>query len=453
MSAAWEDLERAFTFAADMIQAPDTPDWIPMKHQIPPPPPWFAWVLMGGRGSGKTATAAKYLHDHVYGPPCLPGVPGGHWIGVVAPTLGDAVTSCVNGPSGLRKWDPGVRVVNEVGGAVIRWSNGAQGKLFGAHKPEDVERFRAGGNRCFVWAEEAAAWRYLDDAWQQIRYGLRIGPRPHAIVSTTPKARKLIKEWTTDPDYIVTHGVTADNPHLDAKVKEMLYADYANTRMGRQELLGELLEDIPGALWKQEMIDPYRIGIEDMPNMLDRVVVGVDPQIKNEASSNETGIVVVAMVRRWNRPNIAFPHLPHAFVLEDHSGHYTARRWAEKVSQAFHESNADRVIAEVNNGGDLVKANVHNVDAALPIKDVHASRGKQRRAEPISALYEQGRVHHVGVLAKLEDQMMTWDAEDPDPAWSPDRMDALVWALWELMVGRSMVRKNVMKDRRLSGRR
>ena len=181
-----------FDTVADILDPPED-NWEPLPHQVPPPGRWFAWALMGGRGAGKTATAARYLHELVHGPPMVEGVPGGHWISIVGPTLGDAVTSCVNGPSGLRKWDPGIKVLQQAGGTVCRWSNGVEAKLFGAHSPEDVERFRAGGNRTFVWAEEMAAWRYLKIlAADPLRLAYWILP-PHSI-TTTPKPRSVIRD-------------------------------------------------------------------------------------------------------------------------------------------------------------------------------------------------------------------------------------------------------------------
>lgn len=449
------EVKSIFEIAADIIKPPGNADWNPLPHQVPPPLPWFAWMLMGGRGTGKTAPCAKYFDEHMKGPACLPHVPGGHWASIVAPTLGDAVTSCVNGESGIRKWSPDIKVRNELGGAVVRWPNGATAKVFGAHKPEDVERFRAGGNRCLVWAEEMAAWRYLDEAWQQIRYGLRVGPRPHAIISTTPKPRALIGKLLQDPNVVVTRGTTADNPYLDENVKRELYKDYGDTRMGRQELLGEYLEDVPGALWKSEYIDPYRITRDDLPQNLDYVVVGVDPSVTDTETSDETGIIVGGMTYFWNPTKVTnhVQHLPHGFIIADESLKASAKTWAAKAIRCYRLFGANLIVAEANNGGDLVIANIHSVDPGAPVKKVHASRGKAKRAEPVSTLYEQGRMHHVGTFGKLEDQMLTWDSTDPDPAWSPDRMDAMVWAVTELMVNRGTVSNTQYQDSRLEGRR
>jgi phage terminase large subunit-like protein len=416
--------------------------------------------LLGGRGAGKTATAARYLHDHVHGPPCLNNVPGGHWVSIIGPTLGDAATSCVYGPSGLRAHDPGVKIRQTAGGATVRWSNGAEGKLFGAHTPEDVERLRSGGNRCVVWAEELAAWRYLDECWQHMRYGLRVGPWPHVIVSTTPKARKLIKDLHKkglDPEnteVVMTTATTEDNPHLDQRVKKALFDDYGGTRLGQQELYAKILEEIEGALWKPEMIDLYRVDFQTMPP-LDRLVIGVDP---GGNASGETGIVACGAVGRWDIPrmkDLGLHDKSHGFVLDDQTCAAMADKWAKATLAAFKNWQANIVVAEINNGFDMVQHTLRTYNSALPIREVHASRGKAKRAEPISTLYEQGRVHHVGIFGKLEDQMCSFDPNElnPQPEDSPDRMDALVWALTDLMVDYRTMTTSQNKDDRLKGRR
>jgi phage terminase large subunit-like protein len=447
-----EDLFAAFDHAMEMLEPKSDVDWVPLPHQVPPPLPWLLWILFGGRGSGKTAASAKYVHDHVHGPPCLPDVPGGHWISIVAPTLGDAVTSCVEGPSGLRLHDREVKVLSRPGGIIARWGNGAEAKLFGAHSPSDVERFRAGGNRCLVWAEEMAAWRYLEESWQQIRYGLRSGPRPHAIASTTPRTRKLIRELIADTNVAVTHGKMTQNPHLNDDIKKMLIDDYGGTRMGRQELDGELLEDVENALWSMDVLDNTRVNEMDAPEY-HRKVVGVDPAATE--GGDEHGIVVGGMVRQWSEfvPGIQHWERPHGFILDDYSLRGSPTDWGRAVTRAFHEHECDMVIAEINNGGDMVKHVIQGIDPNIPVKVVHASRGKAKRAEPISNLFQQGRAHIVGHLEQLEDQMTTWDHLDPDPAWSPDRMDAAVWCMWELMIGHTLVKTNQLKDERLRNRR
>jgi phage terminase large subunit-like protein len=444
-------MRSAWAAAADLLDPPDD-NWNPLPHQLPPMGDWFVWLLLGGRGAGKTAASARYVHEHVHGPPCLPGVPGGHWIGIVAPTLGDAVTSCVYGPSGLRAHDPGVKVTQAVGGAMVRWSNGTEAKLFGAHSPQDVERFRSGGNRCLVWGEELAAWRYMNQAWEQIRYGLRVGPRPHAIVSTTPRNRELLKKLIKDPTTAITKAITSENPHLDENVKRRLFEDYGDTRMGRQELYAEILEDIEGALWTAAMIDDHRIKLQELPKHLDQIVVGVDPAAKDAENSDETGIIVVGYVNRWE--GLITPDTrSHGFVLGDYSVKGKPDVWAKAVLRAYDDYGANKVVVEINNGGDMIKHTLRGYRPTLPVKEEHASRGKVQRAEPVSVLYEQGRVHHVGSFPKLEDQMTTYDVIDPDDSWSPDHMDAMVWAFTNLMVTPGLTRTSTVQDRRLRKRR
>lgn len=454
-----------FQYAADLLVPSGKDGWDPLPHQIPPAGHWFAWMLLGGRGAGKTAAAAKTMHDHVNGPPCLPNVPGGHWPAIIAPTLGDGVTSCVNGPSGLRKWDPKVRVRDKTGGTVVSWPNGVEAKIFGAHTPEDVERLRSGGNRCFVWAEEMAAWRYMVECWQHMRYGLRVGPWPHVVVSTTPKALKLIKELAKrakleegkrDPYIVITKATTEDNPHLDARVKTDLYDDYGGTRLGRQELHAEILEDVENALWTPEDIELYRLKVSEQPPRYPRIAVGVDPAAKE--GGDDTGIVVVGMLPNltmWHRAPNYWPHLmrPHMFTLADYSVNGKPDVWARRVVEAMNDFDAHIVIAEVNNGGEMVEHTIHTVDDTIPVKSVHATRGKERRAEPISSVFQQGRGHHVGMLPKLEDQMVTWDPIEPDESWSPDRMDAMVWAASHLVVQKQAAKQYETTGRRLAGRR
>lgn len=447
-------LRSPWAVAADIIAPPDD-GWEALPHQVPPDGNWFVWLLLGGRGSGKTAAAARYMHEHLMGPPCLPHVPGGHWCSIIAPTLGDAVTSCVNGPSGLRAHQPGLKLRQTAGGTIVRYPNGAEAKIFGAHTPEDVERLRSGGNRCFTWAEELAAWRYLEECWQHMRYGLRIGPRPHVVVSTTPKSRKLIKDLAKSPEkeVAVTHATTRENPHLDERVKRDLYADYEGTRLGRQELLGLILEDVEGALWKTDWIEGNRIDFSKLPDDFDRIVVGVDPAASK--GGDETGIVVVGMVSPGNyySQERMLWDASHAFVLADYSLNGTTAEWAKQVIKAYHDWGANSVIAEVNNGGEMVAHSIQVYDTSIPIRVAHASRGKDKRAEPIANLYEKGRVHHVGAFPELEEQMTTWDRDDPDESWSPDRMDAMVWAIHALMVSGKNVNQSQANDYRLAGRR
>lgn len=410
-AAEWE-VQRAAAIEAGA--AVRTSEWRPLPHQVAPPGNWDTWLLLAGRGAGKTDAAAYYADQHVKGPPCLPGVPGGHRLAIVAPTLGDALEACVNGPSGLKAHNPTVTSAQSMGGTFVRWPSGAQAKLFGASTPEDVERLRAGGNRCFAWCEELAAWRQLDECWDHLQFGLRLGPHPRIVASTTPKPKKLIRAMLTDPNVAVTRATTHDNPHLAAMVRARLEKRYAGTRLGRQELGGELLEDVEGALWSYSMLEDRRSAPD-----LTRSVVGVDPS----GGGNMQGIIVAGLGIDGR-----------GYVLADRSCTLSPAGWGARAVQAYIDFQADRIVAERNFGGDMVLATVQTAAKSMgvicQVKMVTASRGKVVRAQPISALYEQGRVSHVEALTELEDQLCTWTPED---GTSPDRLDALVWALTDLL--------------------
>lgn len=265
-------------------------------------------------------------------------------------------------------------------------------------------------------------WRY-EDAWNQLQFGFRLGVHPQGIVTTTPRPTKVIKELAAraDKDVALTRGTTYENrANLAATFFESIIRAYEGTRLGRQELNAEILDDNPNALWKRSEIDVHRV--REAPRLL-RVVVGIDPAVSSDETSDETGIVVAGVGEDG-----------HGYVLDDVSSIYRPLEWARAATRVFEQWKANWIIAEVNNGGELVEANLRTVADAIPYKAIRASRGKERRAEPIAGLYEKGMVHHVGCLAKLEDQMCTWDPILDKKQKSPDRMDALVWALSHLML-------------------
>jgi phage terminase large subunit-like protein len=402
------------------------PRWQPLPHQLPPRGRWRGWVLLGGRGSGKTDACTSYVNDHAMGPPCLNG-PAPHWIGIIAPTLGDAVTSCVNGPSGILAHNPTARLVSSPGGMVVRWPNGAEAKLFGASTPDDVERLRSGGNRCLVMAEELAAWRHLDEAWSHMRFGLRAGPHAHWVGATTPKPRQLIKRLYAGQvkGVVMTHATTHDNPHLEESFREELFDAYGGTALGAQELEGRIIDQDPNALWSRENIELGRVG--EAPD-LKKITVGVDPS----GGAGEQGIVVVGRLDLPTIiPGVDGPRLrPHGYVLADRTCHLSPNGWGREAVVAAMDYEADDIVVEINFGGEMASSVVRGaaemLGISIPIRVVRASRGKRVRAEPVSALSEEGRRqwHHVGVFDALEDQLCTWT---PDLDWSPDRLDAMVW--------------------------
>lgn len=459
--------------------------WTPMPHQIPPDDDaaWFVWLLTGGRGVGKTDAGANAMDKHARGPACMPGIPGGHRMAIIAPTLGDASDACVHGPSGLLAHNPTVVERTRKGGTFVTWTNGAEAKLFGAYTKQDVERLRAGGNRCFVWAEELAAWRYLRACWNHMVLGLRLGQHPRVVASSTPKNRPHFVKIMRAPTTTVTRARTRDNPHLAPEVRQRYEDTYAGTRLGRQELDGELLEDVEGALWNDEQIELGRISPEDAPARYRRIVVAVDPSWGS--TNDECGIIVVG--KGWDG---------HAYVLADYSVRGGPKMWADRVAEAYWSHQADTVVIEQNFQGEQVKlamAQVQHPQGKPPWKWVNASRGKALRAEPVVMLYEQtatavqtgegqARIHHVGRLPLLEHQMTNWVPNEPQEAdaddegeivtaqvdgepvdesetdddeampssFSPDRVDALVFAVTDLMLGNEGPAK-VSKPKRSGG--
>lgn len=401
------------------------PEWKPHPHQVPPPGDWYGWLLLAGRGSGKTDACSNYVERHVKGPPCLGGaVP--HWIGIIAPTLGDAVTACFSGPSGIRAHSPDAKMVQSPGGTVVRWPNGSQAKMFGAQSPEDVERLRAGGNTCLIWAEELAAWRYLDACWQQMRFGLRSGPRPHWIGSTTPKPRPLVKKLAreTPHNVVVTRASTDDNPFLEEHVRTALYEEYGGLQIGRQELYAELLDEDKNALWRRAKLDEHRV--TEAPE-LRKISVGVDPS----GGAGEQGIVVVGKSLENLIEDGKLRTRTQGYVLDDRTVTESPAGWGRAAVRAAVDWEADDIVVEVNFGGDMASSTIAGAAEALgitiPIRQVRASRGKRVRAEPVAALSERGHWHHVGVFEALEDQLVTWTEE---LGFSPDRLDAMVWPAW-----------------------
>jgi len=293
------------------------------------------------------------------------------------------------------------------------WPNGAQSLIFTADEPERLR----GKQSMKLWAEEIAAWRY-EEAWHQAMMGLRLGDSPQAVVTTTPRPIKIVRDLVADKRNHVTRGTTYDNRgNLAPGFFSYVIKRYEGTRLGRQELNAELLDDVPGALWKRGAIDQTRVNRH--PPLV-RIVVAIDPAASSTIDADETGIVAAGIGRDG-----------HGYVLEDRSLQGTPAEWARAAVAAYTSLQADRIVGEVNNGGEMVGFTIQTIDSTVSYKAVHASRGKATRAEPISALYERGLVHHVGSFPQLEDQMCTWlPGED-----SPDRMDALVWALTELMLG------------------
>jgi predicted phage terminase large subunit-like protein len=380
--------------------------------QLPPEGRWRVWLLRSGRGAGKTRAGAEWVRS---------AVEAGRYgrLHLVGATHADVRDTMVEGPSGLLAVSPPAsRPLYKPRLRRLEWANGARAFLFSAEEPD-----RLRGPQCeAAWCDELAAWRY-PEAFDMLLMGLRLGSDPRCVVTTTPRPTKLVRSLIGDPATVVTVASTfANRANLPAAFFEGVLARYEGTRLARQELYGEVLEDVPGALWNSARLEELRV--RAAPAELARVVVAVDPAVTSGEEADETGIVVVARSGDG-----------HGYVLADHSGRYTPYEWAQLVARLYEEHRADRVIAEANQGGDLVKSNLRGVARHLPVYLVHASRGKYVRAEPVAALYEQGKVHHVGCFPTLEDQMCAF-TPDMDRAiqGSPDRADALVWGLSELLI-------------------
>lgn len=375
---------------------------------------WSTWLLLAGRGFGKTRTGAeatRWVAETKYT----------DRIALVGATYADVRDVMLEGESGLlRISSPRFMPVVKYNRRLVEWPNGVVAFIYTAEEPERLR----GPQHGFAWADEIAAWQY-PEAWDQLQFGLRIGRDPRAVATTTPKPTKLITDLVKDPTTYLTHGTTYDNTaNLAKSFFGKIVRRYEGTRLGRQELNAEILSAVPGALWTRELLDEHRVPanrLKDIPTIV-RMVIGVDPATTSGDNANETGIIVAA--RASNN---------HGYVFSDYSGHFTPIEWARKVVLAVATHKGDKVIGEANNGGDLVEANLRSVSRNIPYKKVHASRGKYVRAEPIASLYEQGRIHHVGTLPMLETQMCSFTTDlDRSIYGSPDRVDALVWALTEL---------------------
>jgi phage terminase large subunit-like protein len=336
----------------------------------------------------------------------------------VAETAPDARDVMVLGPAGLLACHPKEFRPEYISSRrLVKWKNGAEAILFNAVEPDQLR----GPQFDAAWCDELAKWRYAQETWDQLQFGLRLGKHPRQIVTTTPRPISVVRRLINDPTCVVTRGRTYDNAsNLAGPFLKQVEERYGGTRLGRQELEGEVLDDMPGALWNRDLIDNARKPVA--PDM-DRIVVAVDPAATSGEEADETGIVAVGLARDEDGNN-------RGYVLADRSLRGTPDEWAAAAVRLYHELDADRIVAEKNQGGEMVEAVLKAKDRNVPVTLVTATRGKVVRAEPVSALYEQGRVHHVGRFDKLEDQMclFTRDA-DRTPGNSPDRVDALVWGL------------------------
>nr|WP_244545384.1 terminase family protein [Devosia enhydra] len=378
-------------------------------QQLPPPGDWTTWLLIGGRGSGKTRAGAEWIRSLATAP--VPVSP----IALVGETMAEAIAVMIRGESGLLAvHPPAERPVLK--GTTLTWPSGAVASVLSASDPD---RFR-GPQFAAAWCDEVAKWPDPEAAWDMLQFGLRLGPRPRQLATTTPRPTPLIKRLLHDGQTVVTRMKTADNrSHLAPAFLEVVVARYRDTVLGRQELDGELIEDRPDALWRRDQFLRPEPGTE-----AGRTVVAVDPPVTGKKTSDACGIVVATRSEAG------------AVVLEDATLHPAPPViWAERVVRAFHAHEANLVVAEVNQGGELVRQMIAQIDPSVPVKSVHASRGKWLRAEPVAALYARGLIRHAAGLGALEDEMCAFGADGLSEGRSPNRVDALVWALTELMLG------------------
>ncbi|SIN59635.1 Large terminase phage packaging protein [Parasphingorhabdus marina DSM 22363] len=390
--------------------------------QMPPDPPWSTWLIMAGRGFGKTRAGAEWVR-------AIAEQDGSARFALVGANYAECRSVMIEGESGLLtisapdqrpEWEPSLKR--------LRWPGGAEAQIYSAAEPEALR----GPQSSHSWCDEIAKWinnaGQAEATWHNLKMGLRLGENPQVVLTTTPRPVPLVRTLVKDPDVVITRGRTYANAlNLPQAFLTAMERDYAGTRLGRQELDGELIEDIAGALWSRQMIESSRV---QNRLLLDRIVIGVDPPAS--AHGDACGIIVAGVTGSGSAIR--------GFVLADCSVEQASpETWARAVASSAEHWNADRIIAEANQGGAMVKSVLQAARISLPVRLVHAARGKVARAEPVAALYENGRVHHAGCFPRLEDEMcglLTGGAYE-GPGRSPDRADALVWALTELMLARA----------------
>jgi phage terminase large subunit-like protein len=397
-------------------------DWMLFARpdQLPPAEaqgggPWHTWLVMGGRGAGKTRTGAEWVRGLALGLPPFSDRPVGR-IAMVAETMQDLREVMVDGISGLIAVHPHEeRPVWHASRRRLEWSNGALAQGFSAEDPESLRgpQFEA------AWCDEIAKWHYADQAFDMLQFGLRLGDTPRQVITTTPRPTRLLKRLVADPKCALSHAPTRANAaNLAPNFLAQIVSRYAGTQLGRQELDGEMIEDNPDALFRREMLEEARWG-EAPP--LSRIVVAVDPPAGGKRGGR-CGIVVAG------RDDNGLVH-----VIEDASLEVARPEvWAARAIEAYRRHAADALVAEINQGGEMVASVLGAIDAGVPVTTVRAKRGKHTRAEPVAALYAQGRVRHIGAFPALEDEMAAFGADGLADGRSPDRLDALVWAVTHL---------------------
>lgn len=381
---------------------------------------WNLWLMLGGRGAGKTRTGAEWVRGIALGEPDF-AVPALGRIALVGETFADARNVMIEGPSGILAvhapherpvWSPSLRR--------LEWPNGAVAHVFSAEDPDSLRgpQFEA------AWSDELAKWKHPDETWDMLQFGLRLGAHPRQLVTTTPRPIPLIRRLLADPKAAVSRIRTADNAqNLAPSFLEAVVGRYVGTRLGRQELDGEIVEERSDALWTRDILERARVGAAPS---LARIVVAVDPPASSTRRADACGIVAAGIDQEGN-----------AFVLEDATASgLKPPDWAARAVALYRRLEADALVVETNQGGEMAASVIREIDPTVPVTSVHATRGKYLRAEPVSVLYAQGRVHHAGAFPALEDELCDFGPSGLSSGRSPDRLDALVWALTELMLKR-----------------
>ena len=398
-------------------------DFWALEHQVPPAGNWLSWIILGGRGAGKTRAGAEWVRSEVEG--STPQEAGRlSRLALVGETYDQAREIMVFGESGILACSPPDRRPEwQATRRRLVWPNGAVAQVYSASDPEALRGPQFDG----AWCDELAKWKQGQDAWDMLQFGLRLGDDPRQLITTTPRSSGLLKALLEDSRTVVTRAPTSANAANLAKgFLERVVARYEGSRLGRQELDGEFIEGAEGALWSHAQLDALRVAV---PHEVGRVVVAVDPPVTSGEKADACGIVVAIADTSGELVDW------QATILEDASvSGASPQEWAEAAVAAFHRHKADRLVAEVNQGGELVETLIRQIDQTIPFRAVRAQSGKALRAEPVAALYEQGRVKHLGILAALEDQMCLMTGSGFQGQGSPDRVDALVWALSDLMV-------------------
>ncbi len=391
------------------------------RHQTPPNnapngDPWLTWLLIGGRGAGKTRAGAEWVRAQALGLPPFATEKAGR-IALVGETEHDVREVMIEGVSGLLAvhgwrerptWLPSRKR--------LEWSDGQVAQVFSAEDPESLR----GPQFSCAWSDEMAKWRHAQTAFDMLQFGLRLGAQPRQLITTTPRPTALLKRLIEDPSSVVTRAATRANAHnLAPTFLQTVMGRYAGSRLGRQELDGEIIEDRPDALWSRALLENCRVA--EAPRLL-RIVVAVDPPASSGKRAAACGIVAAGITEG----GICY------VIADDTVSGVTPNRWATKAIALWYRLQADALVAEVNQGGDMVRTVINQIDAGVPVNAVHASRAKWLRAEPVATLYEQGRVKHAGIFAELEDEMCDFGSSGLSAGQSPDRLDALVWAIASL---------------------